>query len=518
MNLENIEDIYSLSPLQKGMLFQTLFDENPWVYFQQLSLRLRSRLDVDAFTRAWQQVVARTPALRTSFEWNDLDAPLQIVHRCVEMPCEYEDWSHLSPSEQERSAVLYAEADRRRAFDLTAPPLMRLRLFRLGADEYEFIWSYHHILLDGWSLPLVLGDAFACYEALARGREWSAPQRRSFADHVGWLQTRDEAAAKEFWSDALAGFTAPTSLPLERTRGGQNAAPDEQFAVEELALAPEATAGLNVLARQCQVTLNTIIQGAWALLLGSYSGVSDVIYGTTVSGRPPELTGVETMVGLFINTLPVRARLDAHEPLFSWLKDFQRHLVEMRQFEYISLAEIQKWSAAPAGVPLFESLLVFENYPVPDAGANSEKLIRISGMNFFEQGNYPLTLSVGPGATLALRCTYDARRFEPAAGRQLLDHLAAALSSMASDPHQRLGDINILSTAERQRILVEWGEGGRSGAPDTTIDALFAQHVASRPDSPALVCADSHLSYAALDRSANRCARLLLAHHLSPDT
>ncbi|MCP4662962.1 MAG: amino acid adenylation domain-containing protein, partial [bacterium] len=302
-----IEDVYPLSPTQQAMLFRTLTEPESAVYFEQSSWSLTGALEVPAFRRAWERVVERHPVLRTAFVWERLERPLQIVHRQAAIPWEVDDWRRLAAGEQETRLAALLEADRRRGFEPTQAPLMRLALLRLGDDRYRFLWSAHHLLLDGWSTPLVLDEVFTFYDAFRRGDELERRRPRPYRDYIAWLEEQDPAAAESFWRRALAGFTRPTPLVMERPR---NASDDGAACQDELRrwLPARATAALDGFARRQRLTLNTLVQAAWALLLGRYGGEDDVVFGATVAGRPASLAGSESMVGLFINALPVRVR------------------------------------------------------------------------------------------------------------------------------------------------------------------------------------------------------------------
>ncbi|RMF32481.1 MAG: non-ribosomal peptide synthetase, partial [Chloroflexi bacterium] len=342
MSKRNIEAVYPLSPMQQGMLFHSLYAPESGVYVEQLSCTLRGDLDVPAFRRAWQRVVDRHAVLRTSFVWKQLDKTLQVVHRQVTIPLEQQDWRGLSPAQQQARLDAFLQQERRRGFDLSHPPLARLALMRTAEDAHIFVWSHHHILLDGWSLPLILGEVFALYEAFRQGRDLYLKPARPYRDYIAWLQRQDLAEAEAFWRETLAGFTAPTPLVVDRpVEAGE--AHKEAYGVLESHLPATTTATLQALARQHRLTLSTVVQGAWALLLNRYSGEDDVVFGATVSGRPPDLPGVETMVGLFINTLPVRARIRPETPVVEWLRRLQAQLAAMRQYEYSPLVQVQEW-------------------------------------------------------------------------------------------------------------------------------------------------------------------------------
>ncbi|RMF26124.1 MAG: non-ribosomal peptide synthetase, partial [Chloroflexi bacterium] len=288
MAMKNVQDFYPLSPMQQGMLFHSLLAPEAGMYIEQLSCTLRGDLDVSAFTRAWQRVVDRHPILRTAFIGEGLKEPIQVVHRRVRLPIEQQDWRTLPPAEQEARLERFLEAERQRGFQLSKPPLMRLALIRVEERAYKFVWTHHHLLMDGWSLPILLQEVLAFYEAFRQGRDLYLPPSRPYRDYIVWLKKQDMARAEAFWRRLLKGFTAPTPLTVDRRPAGDgDGSPPEEtdYRKLDILLSAETTAALQALARQHQLTLNTLVQGAWALLLSRYSGEDDVVFGATVSGR-----------------------------------------------------------------------------------------------------------------------------------------------------------------------------------------------------------------------------------------
>src|SRR5690349_11902101 len=343
---ENIEDIYELSPMQQGLLFDSLLAPDSGAYNLQLRCLLRGELNLEAFEHAWQRVVDRHASLRTSFHWEELDKPLQLVSEQAKLPLEYLDWRAVSTAEQREMIDQFLRTDYRRGFDLTTAPLMRLTLIRLDDDLHQFVWSYHHIVTDGWSGPLIFKEVFTFYRAHCERREVSLAPSRPYGDYIAWLQEQDPARAELFWRQMLKGFTAPNILQIEQTAGVQSES-DERDAQCQLKLSVETTAALRRATQQHKLTLNTIVQGVWAILLARYSGKADVVFGAVVSNRPPEVPGIEEMVGVFINTLPVRAQIAWDEPVIAWLTELQRHTARARQYEYTPLVQVQGWSDVP---------------------------------------------------------------------------------------------------------------------------------------------------------------------------
>ncbi|MGD2115523.1 MAG: condensation domain-containing protein, partial [Acidobacteriota bacterium] len=375
MSARGVETIYRLTPMQEGLLFHSLSDPEVGLYVEQATCTVEGDLNPALLRRAWERVVAHHPALRASFHWRGVERPVQVVRRGVELPWREEDWrggdGERGPDSEELESRFEArvEADRRRGFELERPPLLRLTLVRTGERRWRLLWSYHHLLLDGWSLHLVLRQVFAAYEALAAGREPRLPPARPYEDYVSFLERRDaephRSRAETFWRGELAGFRAATPLPGDRASGGAGAGAASRGSLRGRPatasrlrrLDPALSAALEALAGGAEVTVGTLVQAAWALVLARWAGVDDVVFGTVVSGRPTGLRDASAMVGLFINTLPVRVRIDGDERLAPWLRRLQERLVELRDHEQTPLAEVHRWSDVAAGEPLFESLL-----------------------------------------------------------------------------------------------------------------------------------------------------------------
>jgi amino acid adenylation domain-containing protein len=508
MKIKNVEDIYSLSPMQQGMLFHTLYASESRVYFEQLICTLEGNLSASAFEQAWQQVVERHPILRTAFLWEDLDEPLQIVRQQVKLSWEQHDWRELSPGEQQEQLEAFLQAERQRGFDLSQAPLMRLALIQVDENTYQFIWCHHHLLLDGWSLPLVFKEVFAFYEALRQGKNLYLKRSRPYRDYIAWLQQQDLGKAEAFWRQTLQGFTAPTPLVVGKAVGSiynQEQNHDHQ----QIQLSETATVALESFARQHQLTVNTLLQGAWALLLSRYSGQEDVVFGTTVSGRPPTLTGVESMVGLFINTLPLRVQVSPQADLLSWLKQLQTQHVEMRSYEYSPLVQVQGWSEVPRRLPLFESIVVFENYPIDASLYKQDGSVQIRHVRGFERTNYPLTVAARLGTELSLLLSYDRRHFDAETISRMLGHLQTLLEGMVANQGQRLADLPLLTPKELQQLLVEWNHTQINYPQDVCIHQLFESQVERSPNAVALVFEDEQLTYFELNQRANQVAHYL---------
>jgi amino acid adenylation domain-containing protein/non-ribosomal peptide synthase protein (TIGR01720 family) len=513
MKREDVEDIYELSPLQEGMLFHTLYMPGSGMYFDQTGFLVYGPLDVQSLERAWQKVLDRHTILRTSFHWEGLDKPLQVVNRNVKLPLEYLDWSGLSAAGQEQRLEAFLKADRERGFELSQAPLLRLTLIALTEGALYVVLSLHHLLLDGWSTDLVFKEAAALFEAYGRGEEADLPPCRPYGDYIAWLQRQDLSKAEVYWRKRLEEYKGapPLGAGLAPPR---NAHEQTDFDVRETRIARSTSAALRHVARQHQLTLNTIIQGAWALLLSRYSGEEDVVFGATVSGRPAELEGVESMVGLFINTQPVRARVSKNKQLVRWLREFQDCQSEARQFEHTPLVQIQTWSEAPRDRPLFETLLGFANFP---AGTRAQPDDLPPEFRSFGKTNYPLALIVSPSDELCLKLMYARPRFEADAIGRLLDHFEKLLTAIAENPARRVSELPMLTDAEAAQ-LAQWNRTETAYPRDATIHHLFEEQARLAPQAVAVSFEEKRLTYDELNRRGNRLARRLREVGVQPET
>ena len=501
-----LERILPLSPMQQGMLFHSLYTPDDDVYLEQFGCRLDGDLDVAAFRRAWQDVLDHHAALRTSFHVVGDSPPVQLVHAAVEPHWKLVD----RRGDPDPQAWLAAElhADRGEPLDPARAPLMRFALYRTGERTHHFVWTHHHLLLDGWSMGIVLRDLAASYRARRRNVAPELPPARPYRDYLAWLQGRDRGETEAFWRRYLTGIAEPTPLP----RVGATAAGADRVAVHG-ALPPEVTDRLTDVARRHGCTLSTLVQGAWAVVLGRYAGTGDVVYGMTVSGRPATLDGVEGIVGLLINSVPVRARVDGDRPVLDWLRELQANLAAVRQQEHASLVEVHGWSDVRRGTPLFHSLVVVENLPVAEAGTGLDGL-RVDEVTATEQTSYPLTLVALPGASLRVRVLTDGT-LDHGAARQLLANVLTVLAAVATDPTAPVSRLPLLSPDAERELVRSWTRPA-TPFPDGSLAQLFGARVAAGPDVTALVHDDRQYSYGWLSRRAGGLAAVLRARGVGP--
>ncbi|OWA08457.1 non-ribosomal peptide synthetase [Streptomyces sp. CS227] len=513
----NVADLCPLTPLQAGMLFHTLDGPGTEAYLEQFTCVLDGVRDTGALARAWQRVVERSDALRSSVVWEAVGRPVRVVHREVVLPLDVADWTGRTEDERANALAGVLAEERRRGLDLTAAPLSRVLLARLDDDRVQLVWTFHHLLLDGWSSAALLTDVVAEYATLTGGGPGAAP-RGPFRDYLDWLAGRDHAEGRAYWQQRLAGFTEPVALPTDRpapqTHRGRSTAR------VEVPLTPAAGSGATAFARRLRVTPNALVQGAWSLLLSHHGSTRDVVFGATVSGRPAELPGAEEILGLFINTLPVRVDTSPGLRVGEWLATIQRDAAEAGRHEYVALRDIA--TGLPPGTAPFDTLLVFENYPVDPEGA-ARHGVRLLEPEAVEATNYPLTLIAGtaagdaPGSTgLSLTLAYDPELFDATTAGRLATDLARLVEEVCADPDRTLGEVPALSADEAREALRRGT--GPAAEPPVPLGTWFARQAAARPDAPAVSAGATELSYAEVDARADRLARLLRGRGTDAET
>ncbi|PZV34684.1 non-ribosomal peptide synthetase [Mesorhizobium kowhaii] len=507
-NSVEIEDFWPLAPLQAAMLVASLRAPESGVFIQQEVMSLPEPVDARAFQVAWDELVQRTPALRTSFHWQDLEQPVQVAHRHVALAFEQLDWRHLDAAAFEAQLVQYLGDSRRAGFALDRPPLIRLSLIRGRAGQVRFVWQFHHILLDGWSAQLLAAEMIEHYRALVRNVPYRPPVRRSLRHYIDWLATRDLEAAREYWANVLRGYDEPVEIGLPRPFG--RAALAEADTEVSGNLDAEESARLRAFARQHGLTLNTVLQGAWALLLGHYTDRDDVVFGAVVSGRPPEVPGIEQMIGLFINAVPVRVRVDPQAALVPWLKDLQSAQARGSAFHHLDSAELQRCSEISPDRPLFDTLVVFENFPQAAA-----KLESATGGLDLARANVPLSLLAVPGDRLHLKLRFDRSRFHGDDMGALVEHLLNLLRGMYGAPFATLATFSPLSDAERRRLIEEPTVGDADARVELDPLELLRGLARDNGAAPAFIVDDRMLDFDTLERASSRLARRL--HDLGVD-
>ncbi len=505
-----VDDVCRLSPMQAGLLFESIFAAESRAYFVQMAYRLRGAIDAGRLEAAWRQIGRRHTILRTSIAHDRLDEPLQLVWRETPAEIATTDLRGLPPEEQRRRIAAAREADLARGFNLERGALWRVSLWRTADDAVEVVWSYHHLLLDGWSLGLLQRDLLAAYE---KGADAFPAPAAGYRDYVRWLERRDLAASRRHWAGYLEGFDAATGLP--RCAGtGEGVAP--AVADHTLELGPALSAALRALAARSAVTLNIILQAAWGVLLGRYNRTGDVVFGAIVSGRPTDLTGVEEIVGPFICAVPVRVRTTPAMRLEELLRELQAAALAGEAHHHLPIADIQ--SLTPLGRALFDHLLVFENYPV-DRGLGGEKAAwGVESVEAYDRTHYALDVTVDPGDAVAVKFGYDRNVHPDEQVARVAGQLHGLLRQMAEQPGAEVAAYALATPAEEARVLREFNAVTAPLPAGATLPDLLDAAARRHPEAPAVVQGDTTLTYRELHARAERLAAALRRRGAAPET
>ncbi|MEU3535112.1 amino acid adenylation domain-containing protein, partial [Streptomyces murinus] len=494
--------------MQEGLLFHSRYEQDGAdVYAVQHVFDVRGALDAARLRAAVRALLRRHPNLRAGFRQVDSGQTVQLIPRQVELPWEESDLSSLPAAEAEAELARIAAKEHARRFDLAEPPLLRFSLVRLAAEHHRLIMTTHHILLDGWSTPILVRELTTLYGS--HGDAAALPRVTPYRQYLGWLAGQDRTAADAAWREALAGLEQPTLLtPVDPTRAARM---PERLTVE---LDEDRTAALADWARRQGVTMNTVLRAAWGLVLSRHTGQDDVVFGTVVAGRDPQLPGVEAMVGLFINMVPVRVALDPARSLRSTVTRLQEEQTRLTVHHHLGLARIQQLAGTG---DLFDTAMVFENYPWDETGELPDTELRIApdlGRGR-DATHYPLTLIAAPGRRLYLRLDYRDDLIDRDTAVGLLDRLTRALTIVTADAERPTGRIDLLTDEERATLsAVPDGVPRTAGA---TLPGLFEAAADKTPDTPAVVCDGATLTYRELDERANRLAHLLTARGMGPE-
>ncbi|MBR0629203.1 non-ribosomal peptide synthetase [Bacillus altitudinis] len=498
---DQVQDMYYLSPMQEGMLFHTLHHQEKGFYVEQMDMNVKGTLRSDLLEKSMNIIVERYDIFRTVFLHEKVKRPVQVVLKNRPFQLDVVDIQDLSESEQLERIDRFKQKDQLRGFDLSKDLLMRASVFQTGPSSYRWIWSYHHILLDGWCFGLVVQELFAIYHALLHDIPYRLEPVKPYKEYIHWLEKQDKQASLEYWTQSLAGFEGQSTFKEQRKQTNEH-----ELGEIEWAMSKEETAALSELALQQNATLSSALQSAWSILLSRYQRSNDVLFGTVVSGRPADLAGVDRMVGLFINVIPRRIQLTDQMTFRSLLSETQQQSLAAEPHQYIPIYDIQ----AKAGQQqLIDHIVVFENVPAAKKDEQESLLgFTVEDMNVYEKSNYDLNLLASPGEQLQLKLAFNQRAFDPAFVRKLKDQLTLLIKGAIKHPDQSVHTLTLVTKQEKQRMLEEWN------APELEHDQLyltkwFEHNVRKQPNAVALSAGDHTMTYAELNEQANRLARHL---------
>ncbi len=512
---KNIESVYTLSPMQQGMIFHSIYSSESSVYFEQTTFKISGEFNIAAFKESVEEAVKRNPVLRTSFVFKKIEKMLQVVHKSVEVPIEELDWIEFSEDQIDVKFTEFLKNDRAKGFNLSKAPLLRLTVIRVKKQVWQMVWSNHHSLIDGWSLPLLFKEIFSLYDSIASNKAVRLERTRPYRDYINWLNQQDTQAAEEYWRDKLSDVTAPTPLTVDFPVSGSGKSGG--YAKSMRRLSASLSENITRFTRSNHLTISTMIQAAWSVLLCRYSSEKDVVFGVTVSGRPPELDGVESMIGLFINTLPMRIRVSPGQKIMTFLKEIHQQSAGMRQFEFSSLAEVQKQSGIRGNLPLFESIVVFENYPVSSSIKELNNSISIFDINAIEQTNYPLTVVGSAHEDIVLEIAYQTDRFDADTISRMLGHLEVIMTSMLIRSDKTVSEIKLLTNPELDSIITVWNKTQTEFPKNRCLHEIFQKQAKEHPDFHAVRFGDTILTYSDLNKRSNQLAAILKRDGVIPE-
>lgn len=497
INKANVKDLYPLSPMQEGMLFHALNEPGSSAYFEQVSYRVRGPLQLVIFEKAWKYLFDRHDILRTAFLHERTKRPLQAVLRERTLPFIQLDLSHLDSAAQISTVAEHRAEEKRRGFDLRSDVLLRARVLTLATDDHEIILSFHHILMDGWCMGILHAEFLHAYQALEAGQSPSLPPVVPYQRYIQWLERQDKDAALSYWEGYLDGYNSPTLIPARRQREGT-------YDLRRLhaQLDAETTAHIGSIASSWGVTVSTLFQTAWAVVLSRYACANDVAFGAVVSGRPAEIPQVESILGLFINLIPVRAQVAPELDCRELAKSLQASFLDAAAFNYCPISEIAARSSLPQ--QLLDHILVFENYP--DAGSVTTGDLTIEHTDRFEQTNYDFLIVIAPGETIDVAFHFNASAFDSGYMERLHRNYLHTLNRLLENP--RLSDLDSIAPQEKQ-LLDTYNATAQISVGDAGISQLFDKCAFHYPQATAVVDQDVRWSYAQLNEHANAVAEVL---------
>lgn len=500
----NVEDIYSLSPLQKGLFFHWLLDKNSSVYFDQIEITLTGKLDIPLLEQSLNRLIERYDVLRTIFIHEKVKEPVQVVLKDRKQNIVFTD---ISEGDGEKLSYIEAfkQKDREKGFDLSKDLLTRMTVFRTGKDAYRIVWSVHHIVVDGWSLGIIFKDLINIYKFLDEGLPVALQAPIPYRHYINWLEQKSKNEGLDSWRQYLEDYGQPALLPRKPETGNRA---KYKLARYDLSFDEAVTTALNAVVKMNEVTASIVVQTLWGILLHRYNHTRDAVFGAVVSGRPSEIDGIESMVGLFINTVPVRIKNPGGFTFSRLLREVQREAIFLKSYEYLSLAEVQKLSAL--GRNLINHILIFENYPVRDEAGKIENKknmpFNIDRVEIREQTNYDFNLYVAPGRCLSCGFNFNSEVYDHGGVKRIAGHFRNIVHQVVGDADIEVDNIEIIGAEEKNYILTEFNDTAEAYPEEKTIHEWFERQVEKTPDSMALTLVERQLTYRLLDSRADSLA------------
>jgi hypothetical protein len=511
---KNIEDILALTAMQEGMLFHYLKDPESDNYFEQLSLEISGKIDMEFFGKAWNFVIETNEMLRTIFRWEKAENPIQIILKEHKLRLENYDFSDIEDNKKKRRLEEVKAEDRRKKFHLREVPF-RVTLCKLEKAEHVMIITNHHILYDGWSNGTILREFFEVYKTLANRKKLIKPIKTKFKEFVQWIQDQDKDGQEKFWRDYLKGFDTQTGISIKRIRKGKEI---EGPGKQQIRFEKDERDKIENFAKKNKITLASFMYTAWGLLLQKYNNANDVLFGTTISGRSAKVKSIEDIIGLFINTIPLRVQTFSNEKILDLLYRIDRALRMREEYEHTSLVNIREYSEIDNKEELFYSIVIIENYPLDSILMLEKSQLSINSYSIFEMTHYDLTVSVKVFDGIDFTFSYDKEVFAEDSIVRLTNHFTCIMESILRNPDAAAVDLEIITTEEKNKILYEFNNTGSHYPKDKTIHQLFEEQVEKTPDRIAAIGPLLQISYRELNNKSNRIAYLLGQKGVKPDT
>ncbi|MEO6230170.1 MAG: amino acid adenylation domain-containing protein [Ferruginibacter sp.] len=510
---KNITAIYRLSGLQQGMLFHGLYDQGVGAYIEQFKCDLTG-VDLEILNQSWDHIIESHSILRTSFNYDAFKVPVQCVHRTVKLPIVLLDFSKITESERAAKLDEYEATDRTTEFDFKVAPLMRLSLIKLDENKHRMIWTSHHILFDGWSLPILMREFLTAFEQLKSGDPLAHFEEDRFEDYIRYIDRIDKVAEESYWRNYLKGIEYSTMLPFIGVAADRNKGLGK-YQTLRLILDTSTTGKINQFAQRQRLTVNTLIQGVWSYLLHQYTGNSDVVFGVTVSGRPSDLPGVEHRVGMYINALPFHSVLMEEQNIVQWLQDIQAGQVNSRQYQFTPLQQLQSWAGIHGD--WFDTMMTFENFPVNKMLGSKEWSLKVENIHFIEHTNYPLNVIIESAEEINVSFSFNKALLDEVQVSRIRGHFENVLLQIIANEESDIAGLKLLTTAEKQQLLGAFNNTTQEYPQEQTISSLFEAQVLKTPEAVAVLFEGNKITYQELNERSSQLAHYLVAKGIGKD-
>ncbi|MBA4538759.1 amino acid adenylation domain-containing protein, partial [Bacillus aquiflavi] len=512
----NIEKIYPLANMQKGMLFHALENKKSKAYFEQTVMDIKGYIDEEVLENSFNKIMQRYEILRASFEYETVEEPRHVIIEDRKIIFRFFDIREKDTTEKDIFIKKYREQDKEKGFNLSIDTLIRVCLVRTDEDLYKLIWSHHHILMDGWCLGIILGELFTIYGKRISGEKYELPETKPYSDYIKWLKEQDTEEGRTYWKHYLSGYEEKAEIPKLNSAKSNKEYVRKEKVIE---FSSELTNEITKLANRNNVTFNTVFQSIWGTILARYNNTEEVVFGTIVSGREAPVDGIEKMIGLFINALPIRIIIGRNSKFKEILKTVQSDAITSNNYNYMNLAEVQAMSEL--NKDLIDHIIVFENYAVDERVSGHGKMdigFNVEDLNAEEQSNYSFSIAVTPGEKLNLVLTYDGNVYDDEIIDNIGLHIEKVTEQVVADENKKISEIDIISDEEKTVLLYKFNDTEADYPKEKTIHQLFEEQVERTPENMAVVFKDKKLTYRELNEKSNQIAALLREKGVKPNT